>query len=665
MASPFQKYQSGIQASTENLVPAFGRMAEQTTANLTNLGKNLGDALTKYQDAQEERDELAQVAQSELSKYVVPDLSNSDDKDRFKASEDAPQHSADLINIALKEGDGDVARGMAAVPMSKLKGWYNADARYQKAVQIKAENDFKDRELKLRKDANAVAIAAQELAKKEYELRKSEADRKAQEAKEEKAKLDLFRRSTDLSGVPTTTQVRETQATTIEEIGDIFDKNGELIASNVMLQDGMKALGLKPEDVITEAQAIAIRTEGTEGFKFNAVGKYLTQNDKYNHKATFSEAIQNGYAESFIRNAFKQANAWSLEKTGKELTGVEALFPQGLDGTINNTAKAYELAVKYSQNPAFVDYIKAQGVNMIPDGAAFNKAYYTVTGKESYSPTVIHTVGLNEAARLKIRYDEIAAASGGSDKLPLSLYQIMAMQPDRFLPSAEITLPDGSTQRVYKAGKDWVPATSLVGLGERGTPDTEAGLNIASADRWLRNFNKPQQFGNITVQFVGGINNFAGKWSEDYPILKQGFTDVEQTGKIANEMRQYVNKGLLSKVMDVEARNRFDSLVMRATTYRRYFIAGGQETEPDAQRLFDIVGAMNTSRMVFKDAHLKAIDAFESILRDKVVGQARQNGFRVAVNKAGEKIDLKKIIADVEAENKKQGLNTPAPASSK
>lgn len=659
MASPFAKY-TGEQIQPINILPATTEMARQRYEAIAGLGKNLGDVIAKYSQTQQERDELAQFAQPELTKWVVQDLQNPEDRQVFKADENAPAHSAELINLALKEGDGDVAKGMAAIPLSKLRAWSVSEGKFQKAVQQETENSFKARGLELDAERIRVAQAANELAKKEYALREADEKRKQEGYELDKKKTELFRSVTDLTGVPTRTQMREIQATTIEEIGDIFDKNGELIASNVMLRDGMEALGLKPEDVITQAQAVAIKNEGTEGFKFNAVGKYLTQNDKFNYKAPFSEAIQNGWAEPFIRNAFKQANAWSLEKTGKELTGLEALFPQGFDGKISNIAKAYELAAKYSQNPAFVDYIKAQGVNVIPDGAAFNKAFYTVTGTQSYTPTVIHNIELNEAARLRIRYDQIAAAAGGSDKLPLSLWQIMAMQPDKFLPSSEIQMPDGTTQRVYKAGKEWVPATSLVGLGEPSMPKTEAELNIASADKWLKGFNKPQQFGNIAVQFVGGINNFAGKWSEDYPLLRQGFEDVKQTGQIANEMRKYVNKGLLSKVMDVEARNRFDSLVMRATTYRKYFIAGGQETEPDAQRLFDIVGAMSTSRMVFKEAHLAAINAFESILRDKVVGQARQNGFRVSVNQGGQKFDLKKIIADVEAENAKQGLTTPS-----
>ncbi len=657
MPSPFQKYQSE-QIQQINILPYTQAMADQSANAIAGFGKTLGDAIERYGQTQQERDELAQVAQSELSKWVVPDPANSDDKDRFKASEDAPQHAAELINLALKEGDGDVARGMAAVPMSKLRGWYNADTRYQKAVQIETENKFKNRELSLRKDANEVAKAAQALAKKEYDLRKAEADRKAQDIKDEKAKLELFKKATDLSGVPSSLQVKN-DTTALTEIGDIFDKNGELIASNVMIDQAIEALKLDKKDIVTQAQAIAATKLG-EDYKYQVTGKYLTQNDKFNPSATFGEAVQNGYADALIRNAFAQANAWSLQNTGKPLSGTEVFFPRGLNGEISSPSKAYEVASKYIKNPQFLEYMRKQGVNMIPDGATFNKAYYTVTGTEPYTTTAIKEIPLTEAGRLKIRYDAIAEAAGGADKLPLSLYQIMAMQPDRFIPSAEITMPDGSVQRVYKTGKDWVSASSVVGLSDAGNPTTKAGLDLLTADNWLNQFRNPKQFGNITVQFVGGVNKFAGKWDEDYPLLKQGFTDVEQTGKLANEMRAYVNKGILSKVMDVEARNMFDSLVMRATTYRKYFIAGGQETENDALRLFDIVGAMNAQRMVFKDAHLKAINAFEAIIRDKVVGQARQNNFRVAVNKGAEKFDLKKIIADVEAENAKQGLNTPS-----
>lgn len=50
MASPFQRYQSGIEASTGNLVPAFGQMAGQTASALSGLGQNLAEGLKTYNE---------------------------------------------------------------------------------------------------------------------------------------------------------------------------------------------------------------------------------------------------------------------------------------------------------------------------------------------------------------------------------------------------------------------------------------------------------------------------------------------------------------------------------------------------------------------------------------------------------------------------------------
>lgn len=663
MASPFQKYQSE-QVPQINILPYTQAMAEQTQKAMAGLGTNIGESIKKYQQSAEERDQLAQLANSELSKWVVQDLQNPEDKETYKADENAPKHSADIINLALKEGDGDVAAGMASVPLSKLRGWANIQQKYEKDVQRETENRFKEREAEQNDERIRLAKEDAALRKRELKIREDEAKIRTDEnerIKSERDKLErekkLLKAVQDTSTVPKFQQTKE-QVQTIEDIGDIFGPDGSLFASNVMIKDAMQALNLNPNDVVTQATAAEFKASGVD-YAYNVTGKYLTQNDKFDIKSGFSGAVQNGYAESFIRNAFKQADAWSNENTGRGLAGFEALFPRGYDGPISNPSKAFELAEKFIKNPKFTDYIKKQGVNMIPDGATFNKAYYTVTDKTPYSTTVVKEIELTEEGRQRIRYNEIARAAGGADKLDLSFEQIKALQPDRFIPRIELQMPDGSIVNAYKMGQTYKTDSELLGVGKGDKPETEAQLNIQSADNWLRRFNKPQDFGNITVQFQGGVNEFSGKWSEDYPILRQGFEDVKQTGQIANDMRKYVNKGMLSKIMDVDARNRFDSLVLRATTYRRYFIAGGQETEPDAQRLFDIVGAMNTSRLVFKDAHLAAINAFEAILRDKVVGQARSNGFRVAV-KTGDgrptPEQLKKIIADVQAENAKQGI---------
>jgi hypothetical protein len=50
MASPFQRYQSGIEASTGNLVQAYGQMGQQTAQAIAGLGQNLAEGLKVYNE---------------------------------------------------------------------------------------------------------------------------------------------------------------------------------------------------------------------------------------------------------------------------------------------------------------------------------------------------------------------------------------------------------------------------------------------------------------------------------------------------------------------------------------------------------------------------------------------------------------------------------------
>ena len=63
MASPFQKYQSGIEASTGNLVSAYGQMAQQTSAAIAGLGQNLAEGIKAYSKNQAEDELLTAKAQ--------------------------------------------------------------------------------------------------------------------------------------------------------------------------------------------------------------------------------------------------------------------------------------------------------------------------------------------------------------------------------------------------------------------------------------------------------------------------------------------------------------------------------------------------------------------------------------------------------------------------
>ena len=63
MASPFQRYTGGIEASTGNLVQASGQMANQTLQTFANFGQNLAEGLKTYNDNSAKNDILTAEAE--------------------------------------------------------------------------------------------------------------------------------------------------------------------------------------------------------------------------------------------------------------------------------------------------------------------------------------------------------------------------------------------------------------------------------------------------------------------------------------------------------------------------------------------------------------------------------------------------------------------------
>jgi len=64
MASSFGRYTGGIEASTGNLVPAFGQMAAQTVATGVNFGQNIAQGLQAYNDNSAKNDILTAEAEA-------------------------------------------------------------------------------------------------------------------------------------------------------------------------------------------------------------------------------------------------------------------------------------------------------------------------------------------------------------------------------------------------------------------------------------------------------------------------------------------------------------------------------------------------------------------------------------------------------------------------
>ncbi len=64
MASPFQRYTSGIEASTGNLVQASSQMANQTLQTFSNFGQNIAEGLKTYNDNSAKNDVLTAEAEA-------------------------------------------------------------------------------------------------------------------------------------------------------------------------------------------------------------------------------------------------------------------------------------------------------------------------------------------------------------------------------------------------------------------------------------------------------------------------------------------------------------------------------------------------------------------------------------------------------------------------
>jgi hypothetical protein len=64
MASPFGKYQGGIEASTGNLVQAYGQMGQQTAQAIAGFGQNLAQGIQQYNENSAKNDILTSEAEA-------------------------------------------------------------------------------------------------------------------------------------------------------------------------------------------------------------------------------------------------------------------------------------------------------------------------------------------------------------------------------------------------------------------------------------------------------------------------------------------------------------------------------------------------------------------------------------------------------------------------
>ena len=121
MASPFQRYQSGIEASTGNLVQASGQMAAQTLNTFSNLGTDIAQGIKTYNENSAKSEAvnakiqmLGQEYADKIAMYAKdPEIAQSGVLDGLmstaKMLQDAPTKGYNQRAILAQEAEGKLA----------------------------------------------------------------------------------------------------------------------------------------------------------------------------------------------------------------------------------------------------------------------------------------------------------------------------------------------------------------------------------------------------------------------------------------------------------------------------------------------------------------------------------------------------------------------------
>lgn len=663
MPSPFTRYQSE-QVPLTNILQANAQVAENLRSGLANLGAGIGASIKKYQEAQQEHDVMARMAYGAMADKVTTDQNANDGVGELVLDPTAPQHHHQLWKKVMTAGGGDyhseenVLKGLAGVSTADLKAWMGLQQKWEVDEDKRKNEVFKNAEADLAKRRLGLEAERFKLDKDRYDFEKGR-------VLETRAKEDFIEQVQAQEASPT--RNIEKPIVTLEPIGDVFGEDGELIASNIQLRDGIPALGLDPKKVLTETAYLELQAKKND-YPRVATLKWITGSDNFDPSKPLSEnqvANREGTMK-FIRNTWARASELSPQVAQQ----FAVYFPNGLNGDIKGLNKAYEIAQKFVSDPRTLEGLvglgKRYGVGQVPPNAIFNKAHIVQTGVDERKDKVITTVGVNEWGMEMERFQK-ASALYPAGKAPIkSFAQYLALQPNRFFPH-KLT-PAGKLFNVGGEQKpQWITEAQLNAgqfTAEKTEPESMGQIDARGFNSWLQSYRSPKEFSFGSVQFApnGKPNadwtDFQGRATEDYPIIRDGFRDMGEINDIANRMIEMTKAPLTDKVLP-EWRKEFANLNLRAQTFRKHFIASGQETDKDNARLLDLLADADLWNTLHPDTHRKIIENFRTIINNKVVGTATQAGFTVKLkNQKPEKgmspEETRKFLANLKTKDGKK-----------
>ena len=534
----------------------------------------------------------------------------------------------------MADPETTASAGLARISTEDLKAWAMNEDVFKKEEQQTIANTNEGKRIKIAEDTNALAL-------KRFNSEEAE-------KKEMREKLALSQRvsETPLDISETTATITGNGAVQDLDVGNIFRADGTLAVGNAFIDQALEATGLKKSDLLTaEQRAEIVARQGD--YPRHAVANHFAGNPKvpFDPKLELSKNLEVDAQATrrFIKASFSEALAQGVITQAN----YDKLIPKGADDPFPNINMAYKVATemllppKEKQSATHQSFFQRTstdyGFSLLPKGVEFNKGYIEVTGKEKYTPSEKIKVQISPLLQERARYEKVRAELAKNKQvMPFSFQTHLLLNGNGMMPVH--TNPVTGQQFVSLDGKTMTPANAM-GVPTPNDVKTIAELNMRGANNLLDHYSKGQRFGEkgsgFTVSVPKGMKVTDIRSASPIEALvafQEGIPVVVDINRIGNEMIKMIKETPTGFKFMPKYQTEYGNLSLQAQTYRKFFIASGQETDKDNARLTSMVTDASFMSNVLPETMVKIVNAMKRVVALKVLGNGSGIGITVKMD---------------------------------
>ena len=640
MPSPFGQFKEQ-QVKPVDILPYTQGIADSLASGIKNLGAGVVEGYVQYKKEQQAKEQITPLLIDEVSKYI-----RKDDKGKESLDDTAPTYIKDYFKTAEKEGAEDGWHiGATRVSASTAGTAWATHGEWQKQQEL----NYK---LKVQQ-INSDAIDFQQQA--------------------ERAEVDRIERAKIVTPVPVVQLYNSKGATSNvssldEAMADVGVTDPNKIWTPEQLAD------FEGKNTVSSVAKLGIHISGDASFSPNTPFEQLSANRDANGNTTAFNLINNVYNE-LVSNGMPLktpdgSGADDLFKKSKAKGGT------GYNAQVNVDKATYERAIKALNHPQLQEHYTKKGFDLTPITSPVPNDVWIKYPMGEYKDTKNVERALRPLEVVNKQYDAVAERwmkTNPRGYIPsrqliqkLILGDVMSVSTDPF-GNEIVTIGTGAnatvmTKEAYRQM-----------MTERGSITTGSGAGISKTEDTIKSRNA--YLTNINGKVFGGMRisipidpktkqpaQWAGNWETDYPLLKEATYAVEQINPIADRMIEMTNDSLAKKLIDPNWSKEYENLNLIVQTHRKAFIASGQETDKDNERLRTITGDQGFWLKLNPDTAKKVIEAMRTLINARFKSQIESGGGKVT---SGSTQTQAQAQAYLDSIIKERGLKLPQEPKSK